>query len=180
MINKACLAALGAAAAVALMGGPSAASTSPLALWPANSLDLRLGGYFPGSTGDRFFGGETQLTAGLDYHLSSTGGLTPSATGLYFDYMGGAKNAGFVHSAGLGFDVRSMTGPAFFGAGLGVYHTNVSWNTGVSGSQSGVGGKLFAGLNLNRDTSLQLDYHIMPSAAGINPSGLGVEVGFHL
>ncbi len=180
MINKACLAAIGAAAAVALIGGPSAASTSPLALWPANSLDLRLGGYFPGSSGDKFFGGETQLTAGLDYHLSSTHGLTPSATGLYFDYMGGAKNAGYIHTGGLGLDVRSMTGPAFFGAGIGLYNTAVRFNTGLSGNQTGAGGKLFAGVRLNNDASVQLDYHIMPSAMGINPSGLGVEVGFHL
>lgn len=181
MIKKLCLMALGLVAASAMCSNQALASTtSSTALWPTNSLDLRLGGYFPGSSGARFFGGETQLTAGLDYRLSSTSGLTPSATDAYFDYMGGARNAGYVHSGGIGLDVRGMTGPTFFGAGLGLYNTSVRLGDGTSGSKSGPGGKLFAGFNMSRTTTLQLDYHIMPSALGINPSGLGVEVGFHL
>jgi hypothetical protein len=180
MIRKACLTVLGFIAAATIGGQPAAASTSPMTLWPVNTLDMRLGAFFPGSSGDKFFGGETQLTAGLDYHLSSSGGLTPSATDAYFDYMGGARNSGYVHSGGIGLDVRSITGPAFFGAGLGLYNTAVRFNDGTSGSKTSAGGKLFAGMRISRDTSLQLDYHIMPSALGVNPSGLGVELGFHL
>ena len=179
-MNRAWIVAVGVLAAASLIPRPAAASSAPLALSPANSIGLRLGAFFPGSTGDKFFGGETQLTAGLDYNFSSSGGLTPSATGAYFDYMGGAKNSGYVHSGGIGLDIRSITGPAFFGAGVGLYNTAVRFNDGTSNSKTGAGGKLFAGVALNHDTSLQLDYHIMPSALGINPSGLGVEVGFHL
>jgi hypothetical protein len=147
---------------------------------PTNSINIRFGAFFPGSSGDKFFGGETQLTAGLDYRLSSSGGLTPSASSLYFDYMGGAKNSGYIHSGGFGLDVRSITGPAFFGAGVGVYNTAVRFNDGTSGSKTGAGGKLFAGVQLGRGPSLELDYHVMPQALGVNPSGLGVELGFHL
>jgi hypothetical protein len=183
MIKTFVLRALGLIAASAMCSHPAYASTtssSSMSLWPTNSLDLRLGAYFPGSSGAKFFGGETQLTAGLDYRLSATRGGSPGATDAYFDYMGGAKNSGYVHSGGIGLDVRGMTGPAFYGVGLGLYNTSVRFNNGTFGNQTGPGGKLFAGMDLGRSTSLQLDYHIMPSALGLNPSGLGVEVGFHL
>jgi hypothetical protein len=39
---------------------------------------------------------------------------------------------------------------------------------------------VFVGMGLGRNSTVQLDYHIMPPAMGLNPSGLGVEVGFHL
>src|SRR5689334_648179 len=167
-----------AALAVTLCGQYANASTT--SVLPTNSMNLRLGAFFPGSSGDKFFGGETQLTAGLDYRLSSSGGLTPSATSAYFDYMGGAKNAGYIHSGGIGLDVRSITGPAFFGAGVGLYNTAVRFNDGLSGSRTGPGGKVFAGVQLGHGPSVELDYHIMPQAMGVNPSGLGVELGFHL
>jgi hypothetical protein len=40
--------------------------------------------------------------------------------------------------------------------------------------------RVFAGVQLARGPSLELDYHVMPQALGVNPSGLGVELGFHL
>ena len=166
--------------ALASAVGTQAAYASTTSLLPTNTLSIRLGAFFPGSSGVKFFGGETQLTAGLDYRLSISRGLTPSATNAYFDYMGGAKNSGYIHSGGVGLDVRSITGPAFFGAGVGLYNTAVRFNDGVSGSHTGPGGKLFAGVQLGKGPSLELDYHIMPQALGVNPSGLGVELGFHL
>lgn len=181
MIRRLIFTVTGLAAAIALFAQPATASTtSATSMWPANALDLRLGAFFPGSSGDRFFGGETQLTAGLDFRLGSSGGLTPSATDAYFDYMGGAKNSGYVHSGGVGLDVRALTGPAFFGAGLGLYNTSVRLTDGTSMNKSGPGGKLFAGIGLGNTTTVQLDYHIMPQSLGVNPSGLGVELGFRL
>jgi hypothetical protein len=172
----------GLAIACAMCAQQSYASTttSSSSLWTTNSMNLRLGAFFPGSSGARVFGGETQLTAGLDYNLSSSRGMYPSATDAYFDYMGGARNSGYVHSGGLGLDMRGMTGTAFYGAGLGLYNTSVRLNDGTSANRTGPGGKIFAGVNVGRGASLQLDYHIMPPALGVNPSGLGVELGFHL
>jgi len=178
MFNKIFPTIAAVAVACAAITQPTMASTT--SMLPTNSMEIKLGAFFPGSSGDKFFGGETQLTAGLDYRLSSSGGLTPSASSAYFDYMGGAKNSGYIHAGGIGLDVRSITGPAFFGAGVGIYNTSVRFNDGLSGSKTGAGGKLFAGVQLGRGPSLELDYHVMPQAMGVNPSGLGVELGFHL
>lgn len=181
MIKKLYAAGLALVAASAMCGHAAFASTTTTTpLWTPNSLDLRLGGFFPGSSGAKFFGGETQLTAGLDYNLSTSNGSSPSAASAYFDYMGGAKNSGYVHSGGIGLSMQAMTGTTFYGAGLGLYNTAVRFADGTSGNHSGPGGKLFAGLDLGQRTSIQLDYHIMPQSMGINPSGLGVELGFRL
>ena len=180
MIKKICTTALGIIAASAMCSQVAVASTTTNPFWTPNSLNLRLGGYFPGSSGAKFFGGETQLTAGLDYNLSTSNGSLPGTTGAYFDYMGGAKNSGYVHSGGIGLDVRGMTGTSFYGAGIGLYNTAVRFADGTSGNHTGPGGKVFAGMNLGKRTSILLDYHIVPKSMGLNPSGLGVELGFHL
>lgn len=180
MLKKFLITAIGLAAASAMFAPQASASTTSSSMWPTDSIGLRLGAFFPGSSGDKFFGGETQLTAGLDYRLSTSSGVAPSATDAYFDYMGGARNSGYVHSGGIGLDVRGMTGPTFFGAGVGLYNTAVRLGDGTSNSRTGPGGKVFAGFDLGHSASVQLDYHIMPQTLGVNPSGLGVEVGFHL
>ena len=74
MLKKFLITAIGLAAASAMFAPQAVASTTTTGLWPVNSMDLRLGAFFPGSTGDKFFGGETQLTAGLDYRMSASGG----------------------------------------------------------------------------------------------------------
>jgi hypothetical protein len=179
MIKKTICAALGLVAASAMWAQHAVASTTNTApLWSNSTTNLRLGAYFPGSSGAKFFGGETQLTAGLDFKLTSK--TSPSSTNAYFDYMGGAKNSGFVHSGGIGLDMRGMTGTTFYGAGVGLYNTAVRFTDGTSGNRTGPGGKLFVGMGLGRSSTIQLDYHIMPPALGLNPSGLGVEMGFHL
>lgn len=178
MIRRIFPALIGAIIATTWCGGQALASTTPTLISP-NQMELKLGAYFPGSSNAQFFGGQTQLTAGLDYNLSSSGGLTPSATGLYFDYMGGSRHEGYVHGGGIGLDVRAVTGPAFFGAGLGLYNTSVRNAEGLSASKTGAGGKVFAGLNMGKN-SLELDYHVMPSSLGINPSGVGLSFGFKL
>lgn len=180
MIKMTMFTALGLADASVVWTQQAQASTITTPMWTTNSVNLRLDAYFPGSSGARFFGGETQLTAGLDDNLASNGGTNAHATNAYFDYMGGAKNTGFVHSGGIGLDMRGMTGKTFYGAGLGLYNTAVRLTDGASNNRTGPGGKLFAGMGLGRNSSIELHYHIMPQSMGINPSGLGVEVGFHL
>jgi hypothetical protein len=181
MIRKTLCAALGLVAASAMLAQDALASTtSTTPSWANSTVNLRLGAYFPGSSGAKFFGGETQLTAGLDFKLGSNYGSNPGSTHAYFDYMGGAKNSGFVHSGGIGLDARAMTGSTYYGAGLGLYNTAVRFTNGTSGNHTGPGGKVFVGMGLGRNSTVQLDYHIMPTSLGLNPSGLGVEVGFHL
>ena len=181
MIKKTLCAALGLVAASAMSCQHALASTTSTTPLATNStVTLRLGAFFPGSSGAKFFGGETQLTGGLDFKLGSTYGSNPGSTHAYFDYMGGAKNSGFVHSGGIGLDMRGLTGTTYYGAGVGLYNTAVRFTDGLSGNRTGPGGKVFVGLGLSRNTIIQLDYHIMPPALGLNPSGLGVEVGFHL
>jgi hypothetical protein len=156
------------------------ASTTSMPSLQQNELAIRLGALFPNSGDARSFGGQTQLALGLDYTLAATRGSSPSATNAFFDYFSGSKNNGYVHSGGLGLAVRTL-GPGYFGAGLGLYNTAVRTPNGErSGNSTGAGGKVFAGYELGNRASLQLDYHIAPSALGVNPSGLGVEIGFRL
>lgn len=156
------------------------ASTTSMTSLQQNELAIRLGALFPNSGVARSFGGQTQLALGLDYTLAATRGSSPSATNAFFDYFSGSKNSGYVHSGGLGLAVRSF-GQGYFGAGLGLYDTSVRTPDGErSGNTTGAGGKVFAGYELGNRASLQLDYHVAPSVLGVNPSGLGVEIGFRL
>jgi hypothetical protein len=177
MINKILPAMLTLILAAGLCAAQASGSTvsSPT----PNSLQIQLGAFFPNSGDARFVGGQTQLTAGLDYNLSSSGGLAPAATNAFFDYTGGAKNGDYIHSGGLGLQYQTV-GRGYVGAGLGIYNTSVKNADGLTGSVTGGGGKLFAGLNLDNRTSLELDYHVLPSTMGVNPSGVGLELGFKL
>lgn len=152
----------------------------------ASNLSLKLGALFPGSSDSRDLGGSTQYVIGLDYLLPSASSRT-SATSIYLDYLGGAKNSGSVHSTGIGVSLRSV-GTAYFGAGLGIYSTNVTFDDdeddlfrgNSSTSSPGGGGKVFAGFDLGSGVDLEFDYHIAPSVGGVNPSGAAIEVGIRL
>ncbi|HXW76479.1 MAG TPA: hypothetical protein VEJ20_03625 [Candidatus Eremiobacteraceae bacterium] len=144
-----------------------------------SQFGIQIGALFPNTGDARFLGGQTQLSAGLNYNFASGSGSTPTASDLYFDFLNGSNNGGYLHSGGLGVQLRTI-GRGFLGAGLGLYNTAVRDPDGMSGNVTGAGGKVFAGLGLGGGSSVELDYHIMPSTMGVNPSGLGVEFGFHL
>ena len=143
-----------------------------------NQLAIRLGAFFPSSSVARDVGGSTLLTAGLDYTLSSSHGKSPASTGLYFDYLTGTMHSDSLHSGGLGLQFRTM-GPGYIGAGLGVYNTSVKTPVRSTNSTGG-GGKVFLGYELGNQAALQLDYHFAPNALGVNPNGLGVELGYRI
>jgi hypothetical protein len=153
----------------------------------ASDLSLKLGAFFPGSSDSRDLGGATQYVIGLDYLLPSASTKT-SATSVYLDYLGGAKNSGSVHTTGVGLSLRSTGSNAYFGAGLGIYSTNVTFDNdgddifrgNSSTSSTGGGGKVFAGFDLGSGVDLEFDYHILPSAGGVSPSGAAIEVGIRL
>ncbi len=127
--------------------GGAIAAASTVSAPAQNSIDVQLGAYFPNTGDARFLGGQTQLTAGLDYNLASSSGSSPSATNAFFDYLSGSKNSGYVHSGGLGLEYRTV-GMGFVGAGLGLYNTSVENEFSRAGSVTGAGGKVFAGLSL--------------------------------
>jgi hypothetical protein len=156
----------------------------------ASDLSLKLGALFPANGDSRDLGGSTQYVIGLDYLLRSASTST-SATSIYLDYLGGSKNSGSIHSTGLGVSLRS-SGTAYFGAGLGIYSTSVQFGEaptpggvkhellGPNTSSTGGGGKVFAGFDLGSGIDLEFDYHIVPAAGGVNPSGAALELGIRL
>ncbi|HET9343742.1 MAG TPA: hypothetical protein VFO25_12585 [Candidatus Eremiobacteraceae bacterium] len=150
----------------------------------ASDLSLKLGALFPANGDSRDLGGSTQYVIGLDYLLHSASTST-SATSIYLDYLGGSKNSGSIHSTGVGVALRS-SGTAYFGAGLGIYSTSVQFDEDADDrfrsntSSTGGGGKVFAGFDLGSGVDLEFDYHILPAAGGVNPSGAALEVGIRL
>jgi hypothetical protein len=149
----------------------------------ASDLTLNLGALFPANGDSRELGGSTQYVIGLDYMLASASTST-SSTSAYLDYLGGSKNSGGVHTTGIGIDLRSK-GTGYFGAGLGIYSTSVQFDNDAddpfsSRSATGGGGKIFAGFDLGGGIDLEFDYHLLPSAGGVNPSGAAIEVGVRL
>ena len=149
----------------------------------ASDLTLDLGALFPANGDSRELGGSTQYVVGLDYMLTSASTST-SSTSVYLDYLGGSKNSGSVHTTGIGVALRSK-GTGYFGAGLGIYSTSVQFDNDFddpfsSRSATGGGGKIFAGFDLGGGVNLEFDYHLLPSAGGVNPSGAAIEVGIRL
>jgi hypothetical protein len=145
-----------------------------------NELAIRLGALFPSASLTQQFGGNTEFFGGVDYLLSTTHGRNPSAAGLYFDYMTGTQRSGYVHAGGLGLTFRTR-GPVYTGAGFGIYNTAVRTPSGTqSGNSTGGGGKVFVGFDLGDQAALQIDYHFAPTALGVSPNGLGVEIGYRL
>ncbi|HEX5323061.1 MAG TPA: outer membrane beta-barrel protein [Capsulimonadaceae bacterium] len=156
-----------------------------------SSISIKVGGYFPSNSSARDNGGSTQLSAGIDYAVPSTGGnSTTSLPSVYFDYNGGSKNGGHVNTYGVGFAVRSAasssSAPAkmgfspYVGIGTGYYEVQVKNNTvkpSVSGSGGSFGGKIFAGLNLSSNFFIEANYQLISSRKGVNPSGFGVQLG---
>lgn len=172
------LVAAGIAACIASPVASRAATSS------ASDLTLKLGALFPANGDARELGGSTQYVIGLDYMLSSVKSSS-SSTSIYLDYLGGSKNAGSVRSTGVGVSLRSQ-GTGYFGAGLGIYSTSVDFDNDADDpfrnntSSTGGGGKIFAGFELGSGVQLEFDYHLLPAAGGVNPSGAAIEVGLQL
>ena len=155
-----------------------------------NPWSIKLGALFP--TNDRATdnGGSAQLSAGLDYAFSKTTGTNPVLPSIYADYDGGSKNGGHVDSYGLGVAVRAYASTPsganrqavspYVGAGIGIYNTNAKNNTSFftrSGNNTSAGGKVFAGLEFTGNYFVEVNYQWLPSEVGINPDGVGVQLG---
>lgn len=143
---------------------------------------IKLGMFFPSNGDARSAGGSTQFSAGLDYALAKTTSDTPALPSVYFDYEGGASN-GHIDSFGLGAAIRTLTTSAdnrftpYVGAGAGVYYEDGNHN-GNSDTNVGIGAKVFVGENIGQGLFVEGNYQFLPSTAGINPSGFGVQLGY--
>lgn len=186
LAKKAVLPAVVATGMLLSVGAAHAQATAPV----TNPWSIKLGALFP--TNDRASdnGGNTQFSAGLDYAFGKTTQNNPILPSVYLDYNGGSRNGGHVDTYGLGVAVRAYANsPAganrqavspYVGAGIGVYNTDAKNNTSFytrSGNNTSLGGKVFAGLEFTGDYFVEVNYQWLPSEAGINPDGVGLQVG---
>jgi hypothetical protein len=148
-------------------------------------LTLKIGGFLPSDSGARHFGDSTQLSGGGEIALSGNETNTAIA---YVDAQGAKHNGGHVYSYGIGLGVRSNAPQSFSkgvtpygGAGLGFYTADVDQGSGnPSERKGGLGGKLFGGLQFGNNVIAELNYQWVPTAAQINGSGFGFQIGLRL
>lgn len=102
------------------------------------------------------------FAAGIDYifHKSST--LEPFNLSVYGDLLG--------KSGGAGIAIRNG-GPAYIGAGVGLYSASLTPFT-----SSGFGGKVFGGFSVAPFTSLEFGYHFLPAVRGIQTNTVTAEL----
>lgn len=154
-------------------------------------LSIKLGALFPTSNSGSDNGGSAQISAGADYAIGKTTQNNPALPSVYFDYNGGSRRGGHVNTYGLGLAIRAYANAPsganrqavspYYGAGIGVYHVDVKDARYApytrSGQTTSVGGKIFAGLEFSGDYFVEANYQFLPSKAGVNPSGVGVQIG---
>lgn len=118
------------------------------------------------------------FSAGVDYifHPSST--LQPFNTSFYGDLLG--------KSGGVGVAIRNG-GPVYIGAGAGFYSVSVTPSHGCGAlpgdncanptyTSSGLGGKVFGGFGIAPFTSLEIGYHFLPAANGIQTNTVTAQL----
>jgi hypothetical protein len=118
---------------------------------------------------------------GVDYALAKTADENPSLPSIYADFNGGTRNGYHVDTTGVGVAVRSLTQSAdkvapYIGAGVGAYYLTGS-KAGSSKNSFGVGGKIFAGVDVGGGFFVEGNYQFIQSVNGINPSGFGLQAG---
>jgi len=150
-------------------------------------LSIKVGANFPSNSDARNVEGNTTISAGLDYAFVKTNQYNPTLPSVYFDYAGGSKNGGHVNTYGLGVAVRQYTtAPSgnnergvspYIGAGIGAYFNNIKNSSGDSGNNTVFGGKVFGGVEFSGNAFVEANYQFIGASKGVNPSGLGVQVG---
>ena len=167
-----------------MLVGCCSASHAQIALPGQASFDkafsVRAGAIFPSNGADKSIAGSTQLSLGADYAFSKLTPTMPSVSSVYLDYFGGSKNGGHDTNFGLGVSERSNSSSTkrfapYTGAGIGIYDQSV--NNFYSKQYTTIGGKLFAGLQLEQGVFLEASYNLVASHQGVNPSSFGVQAG---
>lgn len=108
--------------------------------------------------------GNSGFAFGADYIFHPSTTLEPFNISFYGDLLG--KNGG------AGVAIRNG-GPAYIGAGLGLYSASVP-----AGSTTGFGGKIFGGFDVAPHTTFELGYHVLPKVAGSNTNVVTAQLGF--
>jgi hypothetical protein len=123
------------------------------------------------------------FAGGIDYIFHPSGTLQPFNASVYADFLG--------HSSfGFGVAIRNA-GPAYIGAGAGLYSMSVTPPGGgpvfIGGGSSsptytasGFGGKLFGGFSVAPLTSVELAYHFTPYTHGYQTNVLTAELAVRL
>ena len=153
-------------------------------------LSIKLGALIPTNSAATHNGGSAQISGGVDYAVGKTTQDNPTIPSVYADYNGGSRNGGHVNTYGAGVAVRgygnkpgaaNSTGTSpYIGAGIGVYHSDIknTQNGAVrSGNTTSIGGKVFAGLEFSQNYFVEANYQFLPSKVGVNPSGVGLQIG---
>lgn len=168
--------------AIALIG--LAAAQPARAADSGNPLSVSVGVHFPSQSAAQRVGGTSQFAANLSYAVSSTSPAEKAIFGVFLDYTTGGNNGANEHSFGGGIGLRSAQ-QTYVGADVGVYSSTVSVPAGpgtFSRSTTSGGGRVYLGANLSRAPTgsvlfAEAGYRVLPSVAGVNPSGFGVSIG---
>jgi len=175
---------------------------------------VQIGASWPSSGDAKQIEGSTVFNAGVDYAFNKTKAEAPIVESVYFDYVGGThsgvifkaqgntnSDSGKLNSYGIGLAAReSFAGSAgmtpYAGLGLGVYQTtsdyDVPGSAGVTFSDktaTGIGGKIFAGLQFSGDYFVQIAYNWLPkddlkantssgsATDSLDPSNFALDLG---
>lgn len=109
--------------------------------------------------------GNASFSIGADYVVHPSSTLDPINGSVYLDVLG--------KSVGGGIAIRNA-GPVYVGAGVGFYSVSIS--PGPTYTSSGFGGKIFGGFTVAPHTAVELGYHILPQAGGIDTNGVTAQV----
>jgi len=131
-------------------------------------------------------------TIGFQYGFPMKGGGEPI---IYLDVRG-ALNP-LVAAFGVGYSTESLTTTGLYG-GLGVSYSYATWfggfccntlrppcvdfcggePTAPGGSNSGVGGKVFAGVYFTKNVALEGNYEVSPALNGFSTNAAGLQLKY--
>ncbi len=184
---KICVKSLPIAATVVLGLSIATASHAQSTVEVQKPFSVKVGANFPSNSDARDVEGSTTISAGMDYAFVKTNEYNPTLPSVYFDYAGGGKNGGHVNTFGLGVAVRQYTtAPSgnnergvspYIGAGIGAYVNDIKNRAGHSDTTTVLGGKVFGGVEFSGNAFVEANYQIIGGSNGVNPSGIGVQVG---
>jgi hypothetical protein len=159
--------------AAALLGAPAAAAAqslpSPSALTLKAGLSVQYNAASPAAAG------------GIDYIFHPASLVEPFDGSFYADIFG--------KSGGAGIAIRNG-GPAYIGAGVGLYSVSLAPTPACPAaigplgcarptySATGAGGKIFGGFVIAPHATLELGYHVLPKAGGLQADTVTAQLGF--
>ena len=120
--------------------------------------------------------GSSSLDLGASYDFSKTLATNPTIYEVYADYYGKSSD----NVLGIGVAARFLQAPAtvankaYFGAGIGAYINKVSGGS----NKTNLGGKVFGGYTFTQQVFGEVDYTLSNKNNGINPSAIGLRVGY--